>query len=306
MNMKQLRYVLVLAHEGSFSRAADSLNITQPSLSQYIKKIEKELGVELFDRSGGDVRITDAGRIYIEVGRKILDLEKQMERKFEDLSQYRTGSIVIGLSPNRCLHLMPEVVRRFQQLYPGMHLVLEERVGASLLDDAEHGQFDLCIATLPVNEKVFCCRPMMREEVILAVNRNTELFRRLERVARKTKNRLHPAVDFRELDGERMVTLYEEQPTQKALDQICASTGIRVRNAVECRSIESQFAMIKAGIGTGLVPSVMSKFSSAEQIAFFSFVESVPYRDIAVIYRRGQYLSRATEDLIGILTGLDA
>ena len=78
MNMKQLKYVLVLAHEGSFSLAADTLGISQPSISQYIKKIEKEQGVELFDRTSGDVRITDAGRIYIEDGRKILDLEKQM------------------------------------------------------------------------------------------------------------------------------------------------------------------------------------------------------------------------------------
>ena len=75
MNTKQLKYGLVLARDGSFSRAANTLNITQPSLSQYIRKIEKELGTELFDRANGDVRLTDAGRVYLEAGRQILDLE---------------------------------------------------------------------------------------------------------------------------------------------------------------------------------------------------------------------------------------
>ena len=86
MNLKQFRYVLTLADEGSFSRAAETLNIKQPSLSQYIKKIEKEVGMELFDRSGGDVRLTDAGRAYIDIGRKMLDLEHQLEGRFSDLA----------------------------------------------------------------------------------------------------------------------------------------------------------------------------------------------------------------------------
>ncbi len=86
MNTKQLKYVLTLVREGTFSRAAEVLNITQPSLSQYIKKIEKEIGLELFDRANGDIRLTDAGRVYVEAGRKILDLEHQMENSFTDLA----------------------------------------------------------------------------------------------------------------------------------------------------------------------------------------------------------------------------
>lgn len=69
MNTKQFKQALVLAHEGSFSKSADVLNITQPSLSQYIKKIEKEIGLELFDRTNGDVQTTDAGHVYINAGR---------------------------------------------------------------------------------------------------------------------------------------------------------------------------------------------------------------------------------------------
>ena len=96
MNMKQLRYAVVLAQKGSFSSAAEALAISQPSLSQYIKKIENEIGLELFDRTNGDVRLTDAGRVYIEAGRKILDLEHQMEVSFSDLAAHKTGSLIVG------------------------------------------------------------------------------------------------------------------------------------------------------------------------------------------------------------------
>lgn len=304
MNMKQLRYVLVLAHEGSFSKAADTLGITQPSLSQYIKKIEKEQGVELFDRTGGDVRVTDAGRVYMEAGRKILDLEQQMEKKFEDLSQFKAGSIVVGVSPFRCIHLMPEIVKRFQKLYPGMHLVIEERAGASLLEDAEHGQFDLCIANLPVDEKVFSYQLMMEEEVLLAVNKESPLYSKLKQSAIEMEGRTYPAVDFRQLAGEQFATLAEAQPMQKSLYTLCTDAGVQVNTAVECRTIETQFAMVRAGIGAALVPSGVAHFSNADQVSFFSFLQSVPYRDMAVVYRKEQYLSKAVKDLIAIMVGL--
>lgn len=304
MNMKQLRYVLVLAHEGSFSKAADTLGITQPSLSQYIKKVEAEQGVALFDRTGGDVRITDAGHVYIEAGRRILDLEQQMKHRFEDLADHRTGSIVVGVSPHRCVHLMPEIVKRFQQSYPGMHLVIEERAGASLLDDAEHGLFDICIANLPVDEKLFRYHLMLKEEVLLAVNTESPLFGRLERSATRIDDRQYPAVDYKELAGHPFVTLAETQPTQRLLDGMCAEAGFAVQTAVSCRSIETQFAMVREGLGAALIPSGIARFSNEDKVAFFSFVQPIPYRNMAVVYRKEKYLSVAEKELIRILVSL--
>ena len=306
MNMKQLRYVLVLANEGSFSRAADTLGITQPSLSQYIKKIEKQMEVQLFDRTGGDVRITDAGRVYIDIGRKILDLEKQMESRFDDLVSFRTGSIMVGVSPHRCIHLMPEIAKRFKEKYPGMYLVVEERAGESLLEDAEHGLFDLFIANLPVDEKVFNSHLMQKEELLLAVNTSTTLYRKLMKSLTLVEGRKYPAVDLSELEGEPFVMLSDTQVMQRHLVRICESAHITVRKAVECRTIETQFAMVRAGIGSALVPSGISEFSNAEKVAFFSFVQPIPYRDMAVIYRKGQYLSQPVKDLLDIMIHLDS
>ncbi len=132
MNLKQFRYVLTLADERSFSQAAEVLSITQPSLSQYIKKIEREIGQGLFDRTNGDVRLTDAGRSYIEIGRKILDLEHQLEEKLSDIATCKAGTISVGISAHRSVALMSAVVRRFKELYPGIILQIVEKSGMTL------------------------------------------------------------------------------------------------------------------------------------------------------------------------------
>ncbi|MCI8513115.1 MAG: LysR family transcriptional regulator [Lachnospiraceae bacterium] len=124
MNTKQLKYVLILARESSFFKATDILNITQPFLSQYIKKIEEEVGLGLFDRTNGDVRITVAGCVYIEAGKKILDIEHQMENSFTDLVLYKTGSLIIGAAPYRVASMMLVIAKKFQSLHPGMQLIV--------------------------------------------------------------------------------------------------------------------------------------------------------------------------------------
>lgn len=306
MNIKQFRYVLALANEGNFSKAADFLGITQPSLSQYIKKIEKQIGVQLFDRTGGNVRVTDAGRVYIDIGRKILDLEKQMESQFDDLSTFKSGSIVVGVSPHRCIHLMPEIARRFKKKYPGIYLVIEERAGESLLEDAEHGLFDLSIANLPVDGRIFEYKLMQKEEILLAVNKGTSLHNKLVEIATRVDGRKYPAIDFGVLDGESFVMLSDNQTMQSHLVKICNEANISLHKAMECRTIETQFAMVQAGIGAALVPSGISEFSNADKVAFFSFVQPIPYRDMAVIYRKDQYLSQAVKDLVDIMINLDS
>lgn len=138
MNTKQLQYVLTLANEGSFSKAADVLNITQPSLSQYIKKIEREVGAELFDRTNGDVRLTDAGRAYIDIGRKMLDLKHQLEEQLSDIAVFKSGTISIGISAHRSVALMPSVVYAFKNLYPGITLQIIEKKRHELIEAAVH------------------------------------------------------------------------------------------------------------------------------------------------------------------------
>ena len=112
MNEKHFLYVRTLAEERSFSRAAEALGISQPSLSQSIRKIEQDAGTELFDRSGAEIRLTDAGRVYLESAQQILDIERRMKSAFADfagrLEQHH--SMDRGVLAERCkqYHIMSD------------------------------------------------------------------------------------------------------------------------------------------------------------------------------------------------------
>ena len=302
MNTKQLQYVLTLAREGSFSRAAETLNISQPSLSQYIKKIEKEIGLELFDRISGDVRLTDAGSVYIEAGRKILDLEHQMENSFTDLNAFRGGSLIIGAAPYRAASMMPVIAKEFRKLYPAIHLIVREGTTAELTEGMEHGEYDLALTLMPIDRRRFSSETVMEEELVLAVPRSEPPL-----PAEPLPGRKYPAVDAALLDGQRLVMLTETQFMQKQLTDLCADRGITPKPAAVVKSLVAQIEMVKAGIGMALSPSGISLFCNQggrEDVTFYSFRQELPKREVVVMWRKEQKLSRAAESLRDVILGI--
>lgn len=292
MNTKQLHYVLTLAHEGSFSKAADTLNITQPSLSQYIKKIEREIGLELFDRANGDIRLTDAGRVYIDAGKKILDIEHQMENSFTDLADHKTGSLIIGAAPYRAASMLPVIASRFQSLHPGMHLVVREGTTVELVEGMEHGEYDLALTLLPIDDRLFRWEKVVEEELILAVPSSYSPF-----TTTTVPDRKHPAVDASVLNGKSMIMLTDAQFMQKQLENLLLDHHLSVHPAAIVKSLEAQIEFVKAGVGMALMPSGIERFCKPGDAVFYSFTESLPRREVVVMWRKDQKLSKTAEEL---------
>ena len=300
MNLKQFHYVLILAQEASFAKAAGVLGISQPSLSQYIKKIENQLGVELFNRTGGNVSLTDAGRIYMDAGRKILDLERQMCSQFDDLAGHKTGSLVIGTSPYRSASMMPVIAKRFQEKYPGMHLVVEEMTSQELMEAAEHGQFDFCITMKPVDTRLFRYVDIACEEMVLAVPASMDLF-----PAVKMPNRKFPAVDAAVMDGQSFVMITEGQWMQRSLQELALEYNLSLTKAAVVKSLEAQIAMVRAGIGMALLPSGIERFCAPGEVHFYSFVQDLPKREVVVMWPKERYLSQAAHDFLDEISKID-
>lgn len=296
MNTKQFQYVLTLAHEGSFSKAADTLNITQPSLSQYIKKIEREVGITLFDRTNGDVRITDAGKVYIETARQILDLEHQMETSLSDIAGNRAGSLIIGAAPYRAASMMPAVAKQFQFLHPGMHLIVREGTTAELVEGMEHGEYDLALTLLPIDKRLFCWEKVVEEELILAVPASFPAFSAIE-----LQDRKYPALDTSVLHNQSLVLLTETQYMQRQLQNILIDKKISIRTAAIVKSLEAQIEFVKAGIGMALVPSGIERFCNDGSVAFFSFTDPLPKREVVVMWRKDRQLSKVAAELKDVI-----
>ena len=300
MNAKQYKYVLVLANEGSFSRAAYTLNISQPSLSQYIKKIEKEIGLELFDRTNGDVRITEAGKVYIKTARQILDLEHRMEKAFADISAYKSGSLVIGAAPYRAASMMPMSASSFQKSYPGMHLVVREGTTAELVEGMEHGEYDLALTLLPVDKRLFAYEKVVEEELVLAVPGNVPPF-----AATALSGRKYQAVKAAAINGQDFVLLTETQFMQKQLDRLLDVHKLTIRTAAVVKSLEAQIEMVKAGVGMALMPSGIERFCKPGEVRFYSIEEPLPKREVVVMWRKDRKLSKVAEKLKNVICSIN-
>lgn len=286
MNKKQLKYVFTLADEHSFSVAADVLNITQPSLSQYIKKIEREIGVQLFDRTNGDVRLTDAGRAYIDIGWKMLELEHRLEEQLSDIAVFKSGTISIGISAHRSVALMPPVVKAFKELYPGITLQIVERKRHELIEAAEHGEFDLVITTLPVDRTIFNTEPLFVEENVIAAPKTLP--------SQVLTDRKFPVINAVALNNLHFAMLNEDHLMQRELDELIRTHNLNLRKEVECTSLQALVEMVKEGIGCAFIPACLARDPS---LHYYSIKETIPKREIIVMYRKEQYLSKAVQDL---------
>lgn len=292
MNAKQFKYVLTLAHEGSFSKAADALNITQPSLSQYIKKIEQEIGQPLFDRANGEVRLTDAGKVFIDAGQKILDIEHQMANAFTDLASNKSGSLIIGTTPYVSAGMMPLIAKQFQRLHPGMHLIVREGTTSELAEGMEHGEYDLALTLLPIEKRLFNYEKVAEEELVLAVQSAHPPFPAIDLSTRK-----YPAVDACILDGQSLVMLTDTQFMHRQLENLLADYKLKVRPAAVVKSLEAQIEMVKAGVGMALMPSGIERFCKDSSVTFYSFAQLLPKREVVIMWRKGQVLSETTMEL---------
>lgn len=296
MNAKQYKYVYTLAQEGSFSRAADTLGISQPSLSQYIKKIECEIGADLFERTNGEVRITDAGRIFVDAGRKIQDIEHRMANAIADLAAFKTGSLIVGTSPYRAAGMLPLAAAAFHRIHPGMHLVVREGTTVELQEGIEHGEYDLALTLLPVDLQEFQYKKVAEEELILAVPCSFEAF-----PARMIDGRRFPAVDPKVLQGKPVVMLTDTQYMQRQLDRLIRDNQLQVQTAAVVKSLEAQIEMVKVGVGLALMPCGIEHFCRESEVTFYSLAQVLPKREVVAMWRREQPLSKAAESFLSVL-----
>lgn len=296
MNIKQIHYIITLSQCGTFAAAADALNISQPSLSQYVKKLETQLGVQLFDRTGASVRLTDAGRIYIEAGQKILDLERQMRGRLNDLTDNKIGTIVVGTSPYRSALMMPAVAKRLKERYSGMSLVVEEMTSRELLEATEHGQFDLCLTMLPVDERLFCYEKITEEEMLVAVPNGFPPI-----PAKSMPDRKYPAIDAADLNDQPFVMITEGQFMQKTLSNLAIDYQLTFRQMAVVKSLDAQIAMVRAGIGMALLPSGIERLCSPDEVRFYSLKQTLPKREVVVMWRKDSHLNNVTKELIEIM-----
>lgn len=296
MNTKQLEYALVLAGEESFSRAAEKLNITQPSLSQYIKKLENEIGAELFIRQGQKVIPTKAGEVFIKAARQMTAIERGLNLEISDILKENRGSINIGVSPSRSAGALPRVISEFNKKYPEIQVNLYEKTVSELQNELSEQKYDICILPSPPNKYHFEVIDLYIEKTVLAIPLP---------IAKKLNlgidNSGKPGVlDFSLLKGQPFITLFEGQPMRELLSELCDSSGVDVDIKVKCVNIETSYALAAEGVGIALVPHSMLDVRKHTLRLYYpkGFEKG---RQVCAVLPLNAYKSRAVYDLLDML-----
>ena len=222
-----------------------------------------------------------------------------MEVSFSDIAAYKTGSLIIGAAPYRTVSMMPEIACCFKAVHPGMHLVVREGTTAELAEGMEHGEYDLCLTLLPLDERLFMWENIAEEELILAVPSSMPRFDTSDVPGRK-----YPAVDASALNGRSMVMLTDAQYMQRQLTELAVGHSLTLETAAVVKSLEAQIAMVRAGVGMALMPSGIERFCNPSEVTFYSLKQPLPKRKLVVMWRRDRKLSGVAEELKQIIHGI--
>ena len=168
MNFHTMDYVVAIAEERSFTKAAERLHVTQQTLSAHIASVERELGVRLFERTV-PLGLTYAGEEFLAYAKHFQAERRAMGQEFRDIAHDERGRLRVGVTSSRGHIIMPRAIAMFQADHPGISIQLMEGENDELVDVLEEGRLDLVVATVPASEPGLQVRELFREEVVLVI-----------------------------------------------------------------------------------------------------------------------------------------
>ena len=243
MEVHQLRYVCAIADAGNFSRAAERCQITQPSLSQQVLKLEEDLGARLFDRLGRSVRITDAGRAFLPHARAILEQMEIARTSVADKNADLRGSVAVGVIPTVAPYLMPGYTAAFAKKYPDAKLRIVEETTAVLVEGLRDLTIDVAILALPLRYKELKLFPIRTEPLFAALRKGDP-------------RDGAESLSLKDLRGESFVMLRDGHCFRDLSIGACTHARVTPNIAFESGQFSSLLGMVGAGVGVSLIPEM--------------------------------------------------
>ena len=289
MQIGQLRAYLAVAEHRHFTRAARELGMAQPSVSAHVRRLEAELGTELFDRMRGKITLTPAGETLLPFARRIVADVDAAADELRSLGGLARGRIAIGATPSLAATLVPAVLSRFHAAYPGIDLAIRQAGSVELVAAVEEGAVDVALVILPVRHDVLETQALLREELVVAVARSHPLARR----------RTLGIADLRDVP---LVMFREGYDLRSTTEAACRAAGFAPTFAVEGGEMDGVLRLTAAGLGAAIVPSlVVEPHGSLHAIRI---TRPAWTRTIGLAHRRDRRLSRAAQELLETVRAL--
>jgi len=294
MELRQLRYLLAIAEEGHMGRAADRVHITQPGLSQQLKKLEEELGVRLLERHTRGVRLSVAGAALLPYARNALRLIQDAKAAVADLTQLPQGSVKIGTLQAINVGLLPQIVGTMVSAHPKITVHVQELAAVDIELGVVEGRLDLGIAFLPVAQSPerLETEHLFEEELVLVVRAGNPLAD-------------NPTFCFGRLPEIGLSLLPSRYQVRRLLDASLRAHDLSPQVVVEMDTIHSLLAVVRASdLGTILPAMAITK--DATDLRCVRLVDPTPTCSVGLIRRKKSFQSSAARAVAEQLRELTA
>ncbi|WP_173916685.1 LysR family transcriptional regulator [Halobacillus sp. Marseille-Q1614] len=286
MDIRHLEYFSEVAKHLSFTKAAATLHVSQPSLSKVIKQLEDELGVPLFYRSKQLV-LTDAGKAVLVNAKSVLDAFHNLNSELKDVIDLKKGEIKIGIPPIIGAAFFSSVISRYKEEHPEVKLLLNEVGSKMIKQGVEDGSLDIgLICNLPPKkEEMFEIIEVINDPLKLLIHKDNELA-------------LNEQIDLIELENEPFILYREDFTLHDKIIEECAHKGFYPN--VVCHSSQRDFIieMVAAKLGAALLPSKIANEITDKNLAVIPLIHSKVRLELGMVWKKNKYLPFAVREFI--------
>jgi DNA-binding transcriptional LysR family regulator len=290
MTLQQLRYFLAAAEHGSFTAAARSLYVAQPSLSEQVRQLEAELGVDLFVRAGRGIALTEAGRAFRPEAAQVLEGIGRARDAVREVRELRGGTLAFGMYGTASGFLIADLVGDFRKRYPDVRLRLVGQNSSLVAEAVREGRLEAALVVLPVDDEGLELRPVHREELV---------------VVSRDPDRIAGPMTIERL-AELPLVLYDadygwDDPTRRQLAERAQPAGVTLRAVVEVEDMEAAIQLVARGVGDTVVArAVLGRMRGTRSLHATPF-EDPMWETFALIARRDAPVSPATRAFVELV-----
>jgi LysR family hydrogen peroxide-inducible transcriptional activator len=279
MTLTELKYIVAVAREKHFGRAAEACFVSQPTLSVAIKKVEEELDLKLFERGASEVTVTPLGGEIVQQAQAVIELVQSIKETAKRGKDPLAGPLRLGIIYTIGPYLLPDLVKQAIERVPQMPLILQENFTSKLLEMLRSGDLDCAILAEPFPEAGLAVAPLYDEPFLAAVPSHHPL------AERKT-------LSAEELKDETMLLLGTGHCFRDHVLEVCpeyarfATHAEGMRRSFEGSSLETIKYMVASGMGVTVVPRLSLPQEPQRHVRYIPFTEPVPTRRVVLVWRR--------------------
>ncbi len=292
---REYEYVSAIARVGTLSGAAVELGVSQPALTHFLKREEKELGTSIFQRIDNRLVLTYAGECYMENVQKILEIQGRMRTTIQDIARVNQGRLRVGVPSIRRPFTVFSVIPQFKKRYPAIDLSLVEQSSNVLEEMLENLELDCIAVNVNRRKDAFEYIPIMKERYVLAVHKDSPLLA----AAVPTQEYPYPLLHTNQLDGQEFLMLGRENRIRQFSETLLDGNRVNYRATMHFRTLEGALEAVASGLGCTFTPEIMPQYvRGGENIRFLCVEAPKTEYDFCLIYRRGAYLPPSTQDFL--------